>query len=96
MAKSEKSTMNNQLSPEQINLMAQALKNAKDLSCKKCEGLIFNQGTKLKQVSRLLTGEEKDSLWPIPTFYCVKCLEELTLEEEKPAEKNEIVIDFKR
>ena len=81
------------LTREQSIMLAGALREAKDIACS-CGGLIFNQGTKLKLLSKLLIGADEDQLVPIPAFFCIKCLKELNLEEEKP--NDEIVLDFKK
>lgn len=42
--------------------------------CENCGHDVFSEGTYLRKVSRFLTGSDKDSLIPSPTFYCAKCL----------------------
>lgn len=73
--------MKHNLSEKQIQMMQAALENAKDINCE-CGGSIFAQGSKLKRLSRILTGEDKDSVLPIPTLYCVSCFKEITFEAE--------------
>lgn len=84
----------NQLTQEQLIMLSGALKNAKDIVCK-CGGKIFNQGTKLKLLSRLLIGTEKDELVPIPCIYCIKCQEEVNIEEDNKG-KEGIIIDLEK
>lgn len=84
------------MSKEQMALAAKAFQNAKDIQCK-CGSSIFSQGNKLKRLSKLITGEQEDSLIPIPALYCIKCLVELNLEDnvnEVDNKNNEIVLDF--
>lgn len=95
MAKSNPNLDMNKLSTEQQIMLTGAIKNATDVVCS-CGSLIFNQATKLKKLSKLLIGAEDDQLVPIPALYCIKCLKELNLDEEKPKDNNEIVLDFKR
>jgi len=45
----------------------------KPISCANCGGLYFRQVLALNKVSRLLTGEAKDSVIPVPTFRCDDC-----------------------
>lgn len=94
MAKQNPNLDMSKLSQEQMIMLAGAIKNAKDITCE-CGGKIFNQGTKLKELSKLLTGADENNLYPIPALFCIKCLKELNLEEEKPKD-NEIILDFKR
>ncbi len=84
-----------QLSQEQRIMLMGALKNAKDIKCV-CGGEIFTEGSKFKLLSRLLIGSDTDQVAPIPTIYCVKCFKEISLEEVKEKDGNEIVLDFKK
>ncbi len=92
MAKNNKLDMSN-LTDEQIAMATQALKAAKDVSCG-CGSVIFHQGVKLKQLSRLLTGESQDAIVPIPAMFCVKCFQELSLEDKSEQKPKENVIEF--
>ena len=83
------------LTQEQMIMFAGALKNAKNIKCE-CGGEIFNQGARIKVLSRLLIGSDEDKPISIPTAYCIKCLKELKPEEEKESEDKEILsFDFK-
>ena len=56
-----------------------------DIPCE-CGNLIFMQGMRFKKVSRLITGETKDSIIPIEVFLCTQCgkpLQELMPDELK-------------
>ena len=48
------------------------LKSTTGVKCK-CGGQVFNEGLILRRVSKFLSAQPKDSLLPIPLFYCVKC-----------------------
>lgn len=41
--------------------------------CDQCGGEVFNAGLLLRKVSRFISGDAKDGLAPVQTFYCVKC-----------------------
>jgi hypothetical protein len=82
MAKLNQSMDVSNFTPEQMEMAAKAIKNAKDITCK-CGCSIFTQGAKIKQLSRLLTGSNKDEIIPIPTLFCVKCFSEIDLVDNK-------------
>ncbi len=50
-----------------------ALKDTTKLVCDSCKGEIFAEGLMLREVSRFLTGTEKNGLIPVSVFYCVSC-----------------------
>jgi hypothetical protein len=93
MAKNDKLNMKNDLSQEQVKLMAQALMNAESVQCK-CGNSTFIEGFKLKKMSRLLTGDTQDRILPIPSVICSKCHEELNPEKQEE-NKDVITLDFK-
>jgi hypothetical protein len=72
-----------QLTPQQIEQVSEMLKNAQDIKCS-CGCDMFSQANKIKKVSRLITGEEQDTLLPLPALYCIKCSEELVLDNPEP------------
>lgn len=49
------------------------LKNAKEIICEECQNDTFEEVLKLKKLSKLYTGEQKDSLIPLPVFACKSC-----------------------
>lgn len=53
--------------------MNELLSNTKPVVCEECGNDVFVEGTKLRKVSRLLTGDTKDGVLPIPVFVCSKC-----------------------
>lgn len=59
------------------------LGDTRDVMCE-CGNIIFMPGYRFRKVSRLLTGEAKDSVIPIEVFLCTNCgkpLSELLPEE---------------
>lgn len=87
-----------QLTQQQMMVMAQALKTAIDVTCE-CGCMVFNEGFKLKQLSKLITGESQNRILPIPVAYCVKCHKEYIPEEQREEKSapsdNVIMMDFK-
>ena len=62
-----------------------SLSDARDMNCE-CGNGIFMPGMRFKKISRLLTGEAKDSVLPIQLYLCTACgipLQELLPEELK-------------
>ena len=79
-----------QVTKEQMDLYAkerqkleEALKNATDVKCSACECTIFKKAIGLKRVSSMdpnnPTGEER--YIEFPAMYCLKCKEELKLND---------------
>jgi uncharacterized Zn finger protein len=58
--------------PPQLNAKL-SLKDTGEISCDECKSLTFSEAVILRKVSRLLTGQTKDSVLPIPTFVCTAC-----------------------
>ena len=61
-------------------------------TCDECGHGVFNAGLLLRKVSRFLSGDTKDGLAPVQTFYCVKCghvNNDFYPPELKTADKNE-------
>lgn len=57
-----------------MNKLTQAqIEGAKNLSCEKCGCELMKQVTVIKTVSRLLTGDSKDTFIPVPIFACNSC-----------------------
>lgn len=73
------------------------LKDTRDVVCE-CGNIIFMPGYRFRKVSRLLTGEAKDSVLPIEVFLCTNCgkpLSELLPEElrvEKEADGTQKIV----
>ena len=62
-----------------------SLNDARDMNCE-CGNGIFMDGYRFKKVSRLVTGQPKDSVLPIQIYLCTQCgkaLQELLPEELK-------------
>ena len=49
-----------------------SLNDARDMPCE-CGNLIFMPGFRFKKISRLLTGEPKDSVLPVQLYLCTAC-----------------------
>ena len=48
------------------------LNDARDMNCE-CDGKIFLPAYRFKKISRLLTGQPKDSIVPIELYVCSSC-----------------------
>jgi len=60
-----------------------SLNDARDMNCE-CGNNVFLPAVRFKKVSRLITGEAKDSVLPIQVYLCTQCskaLQELLPEE---------------
>jgi len=69
------------MSKEQEEILIKALEHAKDIQCK-CGGLVFQEGRKVKILSKLITGQAQDEPFSLPAIFCVKCGEEFKDEVE--------------
>jgi hypothetical protein len=49
------------------------IKNTTAVKCEECECEYFVQATQFRKASRLLTGNSKDTMIPIPTMRCADC-----------------------
>lgn len=49
------------------------LKDAEDIICEECGGNVFEEKIMLKKVSKFITGQDRDSVSPIPVIACAKC-----------------------
>ena len=45
----------------------------KPMICKECGGMYFRQVMCINKVSRFLTGQDKDTVIPVPVFRCDDC-----------------------
>jgi DNA-directed RNA polymerase subunit RPC12/RpoP len=62
-----------------------SLNDARDMNCE-CGNNVFMEGFRFKKISRLLTGEAKDSILPVQLYLCTQCgkaLQELLPNELK-------------
>ena len=57
---------------ENINLNIKS-SDMQPIQCKECGGMYFRQVMAINKVSKLLTGADKDSIIPVPTFRCDDC-----------------------
>lgn len=58
---------------QQPQISLDQMKNATTIKCEKCENETFEEVLKLKKLSKIYTGQNKDTLIPIPLFVCKKC-----------------------
>jgi DNA-directed RNA polymerase subunit RPC12/RpoP len=65
-----------------------SLSDTIDIACDACGNTIFMGGYRFRKVSRLMTGEAKDSVIPIDIFLCTACGK--PLHELLPAELREV------
>jgi len=49
------------------------LTGIKLLECHECKSIIFEEGNMLLTKSKLMTGEAKDSVMPVPVIFCKNC-----------------------
>jgi len=59
--------------PNQPQVTLEMMKNATELKCEECENTTFEEVVKLRKLSKIITGQPKDTLVPIPMFACKKC-----------------------
>jgi len=66
-----------EITQEQAAMLNSYLQNQPFLKCV-CGSEIFNEVTKLKRISKLISGTSNDVLVPIPALVCVKCNKEFS------------------
>lgn len=54
-------------------ISSEMLKNATEMICENCKNDTFIEVLKIRKLSKLYTGQQKDTLIPIPMFACSKC-----------------------
>lgn len=57
--------------PQRVSL--EMMKNATEIKCEMCENDTFEEVIKLRKISKIFTGSQKDTLVPMPMFACKKC-----------------------
>jgi uncharacterized Zn finger protein len=65
----EKIPGGNQVNP-QLNIN---LADAPYIECEQCQHNIFEERIMIKKVSKFMTGNQQDSIVPIPVIACAKC-----------------------
>lgn len=58
---------------QQPQVTLEMMKDAKELKCESCDHDTFEEVLKLRRISKLVTGQQKDTLVPVPMFACKKC-----------------------
>lgn len=64
---------NNGGQQQQAGIPAAMLKDADDVKCEKCEGLVFEEKMIIKKVSKFMTGSDRDTVTPVPVIVCASC-----------------------
>ena len=59
--------------PNQQQVTLEMMKSATTIKCEKCESTRFEEVVELRKLSKSVTGQDKDTLVPIPMFACKKC-----------------------
>lgn len=49
------------------------LREQPTVKCEECGGVLFEEVTLIKKVSKLITGSTDDTLVPFPTYRCAEC-----------------------
>lgn len=55
------------------NMPSVSLKDSTPVKCEECGCEVFQQGIKLRKISKLLTGGSKDTITGVPVIACIKC-----------------------
>ena len=74
--------------------MENLMRNAEDIQCP-CGSQLFSQVSKIKRISRIVTGEAKDMVFPLPQLVCYACDKEFNLGDSAPKEEGVIEIPFR-
>ena len=59
--------------PQGPPLTSAHMKDAEDIVCEECGCNVFEEKIMLKKVSKFITGQDRDSVSPIPVIACAKC-----------------------
>jgi len=59
--------------PGQQQVSLEMMKEATEIVCEKCKNTTFKEVLKLRKIDKSKTGQEKDTLVPVPMFSCTKC-----------------------
>ena len=49
------------------------LDQSTQLTCENCGSIYFQEAVSFKKVSKLLTGDAQDKVYPVPAMICVSC-----------------------
>ena len=83
-----------EMTDEQKRVLAQIIENTENIKCQ-CGCDIFTQGRTMKRIPRLLSGKDHDDFLQFPILYCVKCHEEIVL-NDLPEPDNIIKTNFRK
>lgn len=63
-----------QPTPEQMNAqMLGAMQKSTGIKCSACDGFFFEQTILLRKISRFVTGQSQDTIFPVQAFRCQDC-----------------------
>jgi len=63
-----------QLTPEQMNAqLVGAMQKSIGIKCITCDGFFFEQTVLLRKISRFVTGQAQDTIFPVQAFRCQDC-----------------------
>jgi len=64
-----------QPTPEQLNAqLLGAMQKSTGIQCGTCQGYFFEQTILLRKISRFVTGQPQDTIFPVQAFRCQDCL----------------------
>jgi len=63
----------NQQPPQAPPLTQEMVKNAQDLKCDNCGGVLFSEKLTFKKISAILSPTGKEELVPMPVVVCEEC-----------------------
>jgi hypothetical protein len=63
-----------QPTPEQMNAqLLGAMQKSTGIKCSNCEGFFFEPSVLLRKISRFVTGQPQDTIFPVQAFRCQDC-----------------------
>ncbi len=63
-----------QPTPEQMNAqLLGAMQKSTGIKCGNCEGFFFEPTVLLRKISRFVTGQSQDTIFPVQAFQCQDC-----------------------
>jgi len=79
-SKKNMETKPTEMTEEQKKVLAQIIANTANITCK-CGNDIFTQGRTMKRLPRQISGAKNDQFLQFPIMYCIKCNEEVVLQD---------------
>lgn len=87
-------TQPQEMTEEQKRVMSMIIDNTENIKCQ-CGNDIFSKGINMKRLPRLITGKEHDDFMQFAVMYCVKCHNQIPL-DDLPVPENLIKVDFRK